>query len=353
MTNKNIYLLPIEPFEHRYTAQWYEWWPADLKRMGFTPINIDGDNPVGELTAGEFLDPVNTWKWKGTQVANLASQWASIKAGDWVLSLDGWGPATTALAYMRDTTEKKVNIALYLHAGTYDPHDFLARMECGDWGRYIEYGWFELADALFVGSEFHAELILSSAQKSMTPREVGRLRTKIHAVGSPVKPSDYLQHLRIDSKVSWSDRPLSVVFPHRIAPEKNHRGFLEIKTLFGQMYPDLNKKVVWTETATECNTKLEYYKALATARVLISTAYQETFGLAMQEGAALGAWTVSPNRLSYPEVTRGCGWVYDTPRQACEQIKQGLRQNNLSPWDGWHEDVILRAGEIMGGANND
>jgi len=114
-----IWLLPIEPFDHRYTWDWYNWWPAELIASGYEVGMVEGNQPVGEMTAGEFLDPINTWIWKGEQVANLAKNFRKgIKKGDIILTLDGWGPATTAACYMRDTTDLDVKVVAFFHAGS-------------------------------------------------------------------------------------------------------------------------------------------------------------------------------------------------------------------------------------------
>ena len=46
-----IHLLPIEPFEERYTEQWFRWWSAGLREQGFNVNVIEGYN-VGERKGG-------------------------------------------------------------------------------------------------------------------------------------------------------------------------------------------------------------------------------------------------------------------------------------------------------------
>jgi glycosyltransferase involved in cell wall biosynthesis len=51
------------------------------------------------------------------------------------------------------------------------------------------------------------------------------------------------------------------------------------------------------------NAPVDRYRAiLSAAHIVVSTALQEFFGVAVVEAVAAGAWPVLPNRLSYPEV---------------------------------------------------
>ena len=85
------------------------------------------------------------------------------------------------------------------------------------------------------------------------------------------------------------------------------------------------------------------YDLLGRARVVVSCARQETFGIVMQEGIALGAWALAPNRLSYPETIRGQGLLYDSLDQAADMLHALLSCSVSADWDGWHEHAIKRA----------
>lgn len=78
----------------------------------------------------------------------------------------------------------------------------------------------------------------------------------------------------------------------------------------------------------------------------VSTARQESFGIAMQEAVALGAWAVVPNRAAYPDVTRpGSGFIYDSLEDAAELVQRCLTANASPVWDGYYENVVQRIGE--------
>lgn len=329
-----VHILPIEPFDERYTGQWFKWWPKELEAEGFNVNVICGEN-VGEKKQGEFLDPTLTWIWKGTQVRNLAKGWDSIKPGDWILNLDGWGPASTAAAYMKHTTEKDVRIALFMHAGSYDPYDFLARTGCRKWALNMERGWIEAADLILLGSHFHEQMIKDNLEMSFI---------RSFVCGVPIHREDILQ---ISTPLAWEKRERIVVFPHRLAPEKVPEEFEIIRSIHKSIYPQSHSKTQWLRTRDIYTDKKSYYDLLAKTRCVISTARQETFGIAMQEAAALGSWLIAPNRLSYPETIRKAGWLYNTLEEAADLVEIALNKHNQAPWDKHHEHAIKRAARAL------
>lgn len=333
---RSIHLLPIEPFEERYTSQWLKWWPEELEAEGFKVHVIAGSTAYQKRSGGEFLDPVGTWEWKGSQVQNFASWFrdGNVKDGDWVLSLDGWGPGTTAAAYIRDATGVQFKIAVFFHAGSYDPADFLSRSGMGRWALSMERGWMEAADLILVGSQFHQNMLTETL--GVTPWKIG-------IVGNPIHQKELWEAAY---PIYWEDRPKLVVFPHRLAPEKAPDEFDQIAAIHREKYPIGHKGSRWVKTYEWFGQtgKPGYYRTLARSRVVVSTAYQETFGIAMQEGIALGSWAVAPKRLAYPEVIReGSGLLYDTLEHAADLVNICLKSSIPSRWDGHHEHAIKRA----------
>jgi glycosyltransferase involved in cell wall biosynthesis len=153
--------------------------------------------------------------------------------------------------------------------------------------------------------------------------------------------------------VPWEERRNLIVFPHRLAPEKAPWEFDQLATLVGRA------DLIWVKTrdASHASTvndgyssKSAYYRLLAQAKVVVSTARQETFGIAMQEGIASGAWAVAPHRLSYPElIGEGEGYLYRNLEEAAEQIVEAVSLPFSSRWSGKPERAIHRAvEEIIG-----
>ena len=326
-----VWLLPIEPFDERYSADWLRWWPSDLQAAGLDVELVMGTRGAGERTGGEWLDPTRTWEWKGTQVAALAAVWHRVKDDDVVVSLDGWGPAITAALYMKHTTGKRVGVAGFFHAGCFDPHDFLPRAGCAPWGLHIEKGWAVGCDLMLVGSEAAAQLIRSHLTAA----------ARVEVTGYPIKAAELQQYA-----TPWADRPPLVVFPHRLAPEKGVDEWDELQRRFAARWPDC--PVEWVRSRDVYTDKASLYRLLGRARVSVSCARQETFGIVMQESVALGAHPLWPHRLSYPEVMRGAGSSYSTIPEAVDLLHGLLHRQEPAEWDGHHELAVARAAAALG-----
>lgn len=311
-----LHLFPIEPFEQRYTRQWYDWFSNEMPNH-FDEVHVyNGRQLRNTIQDGEFLDAENTHFWKATQLARFIEKAALVPLdeNDVVLLLDGWSPQVTALAYMRDVCKRPFKIVGLMHAGTYDPWDHLTICGCDHWGRGVETGWFRAMDAICVATHFHKRLIVSK-------REMGLFSDKIHVTGFPLNP-DWLECF-----TTWDERENIVVFPHRHAPEKNLGGWEDIKRTYRMTYPD---DPVFIETVGNCKTKSEYYQLLGRSKVVVSTAFQETWGIAMQEAMSLGCWPVAPDRLSYQELM---AIRYRTTQGACELIHKCLASEEPYPYD--------------------
>jgi hypothetical protein len=298
-----IHLFPIEPLEERYSADWYRWWPKRLATLGFSVMLHDGERLTSTIKTGQFLDAVDTHYWKAHQLASFLEEFnaAKVHDGDIVLLLDGWSPQVTSLAYVRDVTGIDFKIVGLLHAGTWDVHDHLSRCGMGRWAKHNERGWLEAFDAVLLATEFHKNIIAKHSE--------GDISGKLYVTGFPLELEE-LDHYRCEK-----DEVPTIVFPHRLAPEKRPQDFDAFEDGFRATYPDM--KVRFLRTQKECVDKLRYYQALARSKVAFSSALQETWGIAQLEAWYLGAQPVVPDRLSYcelyPDVAR-----YNTIGEAIE-----------------------------------
>jgi hypothetical protein len=85
-----------------------------------------------------------------------------------------------------------------------------------------------------------------------------------------------------------------ILFPHRLAPEKQHN-----------IFQDLAKEMPQYEFVTcleVCKNKNDYHNLLAEAKLIFSANLQETLGISWYEGAVLGVIPMIPDRLSYKEM---------------------------------------------------
>jgi glycosyltransferase involved in cell wall biosynthesis len=167
-------------------------------------------------------------------------------------------------------------------------------------------------DAICVGSEFH---------KNMLRASFGR-KIPIYPLGLAWRPVEVR-----DSVARTVSKEKIVIFPHRIAPEKNPEAFYELADRFagrGWRFvvstnnPHVADTLKPSSSRVEvvCHkTKQDYYDFLNTCSIYYSNATQETFGYALHEAIAFGLAVVAPMRCSYPEMLNyDARFLYDTLR---------------------------------------
>ena len=328
-----LFLVELEPVETRYTAQWQTHLPVQLREAGFDVEVIEGPSDAPQdTTPGAFLNFSGTNYWKSEQLKTIAQLFAEgkVQEGDYFLYTDAWNPTVLQLKYMSELLGVKIRIGGMWHAGSYDPADFLGRL-IGDapWVRHAEMSMYECFDDNFFATQFHLELFLNTFWNN--DRDIDRqLLHKVHRVGWPM---EYLE----DAMLPYADADKEdlILFPHRIAPEKQLEIFKDLEKHLPQY-----KFVVCQEQKL---TKHEYHTMLAKAKMVFSANLQETLGISWYEGALVGAIPMVPDRLSYSEMALNefkypSDWTinYDLYLQHREQIVQHINYlmtnyNNLKP----------------------
>jgi hypothetical protein len=297
----SVIFVPIERLEERYSAQWFGWFIEAFHRRGVEPIVV-GDQQARQIKTGQFLDVHETNIYKVGQLQQVLKH---IEAGfrGTVFFMDLWFPGLEALAYVRDALAAKIRIRGIFHAGTWDPWDFLTQRGMGQWAEMLERSWLKLADEVYVATGFHFELLSRRFDASTGG--------KVKLVKFPVYEG------RGEERQVKED---IVVFPHRLAPEKEPEAFGQVQERYEEKYgvgPE------WVRTKDVCQTKDDFYRLLGRSKVAFSSALQETFGIAMLEAYNLGCLPVVPDRLSYRE-TIPTRYRYQTLEQAVEVIHRLL-----------------------------
>jgi glycosyltransferase involved in cell wall biosynthesis len=197
------------------------------------------------------------------------------------LYTDAWNPTVIQLRYMAELLGVDICVGGLWHAGSYDPQDFLGRL-IGDkpWVRNAEQSMYDCYDDNFFASQFHIDLF----EKSFNIED-----SKTHRVGWPM---EYLRN-SLDSYKGMTKRDL-ILFPHRIAPEKQVEIFRDLKAQLPQY-----DFVICQEQEL---TKNEYHNLLGEAKLVFSANLQETLGISWYEGALVDAIPMVPDRLSYSEM---------------------------------------------------
>lgn len=297
--------LPIEPLEERYSAQMLVWVERAFREIGVIYQTLLPKSNYKNIRHGQWLDTYGTTHYRSEQMKLVVKLFEQGKVKDDAVFVIGdvWYPGIEAIKLMADLSGlKHVRVVGWHYAGTADPADLLAH-ELGGWGMEWE-NWLvnHYLDAICVGSQFHAKLLHAAFVA----------RGKVYPVGLAWRPVDVIKS--VEGKNIEKQR--IVVFPHRIAPEKNPQAFYELAKLFGSTSwdfvvstnnPNVARQVEQDPAAqyvrVACHdTKQQYYEFLASCSIYYSAATQETFGYALHEAIALGLSVVAPERCSYPEM---------------------------------------------------
>lgn len=296
-----LFIVPIEPIPLRYSCDWFKWFKnAGDCLAGFDQIEfIIPNSTPSKIENGEFLDVIYTNIYKNAQLTELLHliKLKAIQDNDIIFFMDYWFPGVESLFYIRDALGINFKITGMLHAGTWDKHDYLYHCGMREWGKYVEAAWLFKADKLYVATEFHKELIIENHMDSehVFGHEYELLK-KIKVTGFPIQqPNARIFDPRLRDK--------SIVFPHRLAPEKQPECFDTLKHVcikHTHFHPYTFIKTM--ETIDSSESKTEYYECLGRARFAISFALQETWGIAMQESVLCGAYPIVPDTLAYSEL---------------------------------------------------
>jgi hypothetical protein len=191
---------------------------------------------------------------------------------------------------MSELLQIPVTIHALWHAGSYDPQDFLGRLIGNTpWVRHAEKSFFHAIDHNYFATNFHIELFCNELLESIVGLRENHDNNKIVRSGWPM---EYMQDTLLPF-TSLQKRDL-ILFPHRIAPEKQIEIFKDLEKHLPQYE--------WVVCQEQKLTKDEYHKLLGEAKIVFSANLQETLGISMYEGCLVDAIPMVPDRLSYSEM---------------------------------------------------
>jgi len=301
-----VYLVDIEAVDTRYTKQWKEHLPKQMRAAGLDVIVITGGEVPQATTPGAFLNFAGTNNYKSQQMLEISRMFAmgDIKDGDYFLYTDAWNPTVIQLKYMAELLGVKIKIGGMWHAGSYDPQDFLGRL-IGDvpWVRNAEASMFYCYDDNFFATRFHSNMLLRELLgqdvlfcEDETEEWCGPKHADQHRISIVGWPMEYLK----DVMAPYANTPKKkkIIFPHRLAPEKQ----VEIFRDLAKEMPEYE----WFVAQDQTLTKQEYHTHLAESKLMFSANLQETLGISAYEAALVGCLPVLPSRLSYTEM-----WDFD------------------------------------------
>jgi glycosyltransferase involved in cell wall biosynthesis len=160
-----------------------------------------------------------------------------------------------------------LKIRSFWHAGTYDKRDLtFAR---GVRGKHFEYGWFDITDRIFVGSDYHKHLLNETRDVPLD---------KITVTGCPLD-------LKAFEDGSKTPKVRKFLFTGRKSPEK---GYDVVQSLQREGVPI-------AVSLDEGWNKHEFYHQLAQTEIVVNPALQETFGIGMMEAMASNVPVIVPD----------------------------------------------------------
>ena len=297
-----VFLVDLEAVDTRYTGQWKTHVPELLTKAGHNVQIISGPMDIPSATTpGAFLNFGGTNIYKASQVEQMGRLFCngSVHPGDHFIFTDAWHPGIINLKYMSELLGIPVTTHGLWHAGSYDPQDFLGRLVGKKkWVRHAEKSFFYAFDHNYFATDFHIRMfvdnLLEDGFKSENPwyeLDFDEYQTsgKIVRTGWPMEYMDST----LSAYKNMPKRDL-ILFPHRIAPEKQVEIFRDIATHL--------PKYEFVVCQDQQLSKDEYHKLLGEAKLVFSANLQETLGISCYEGAVVDAIPMVPDRLSYTEM---------------------------------------------------
>ena len=290
-----IFLVDLESVETRYTGQWKTHVPKLLQKAGHNVQIISGPTDIPSATTpGAFLNFGGTNIYKSAQVEQMGRLFCSgaVKPGDHFLFTDAWHPGIINLKYMSELLQIPVTIHALWHAGSYDPQDFLGRLiGNAPWVRNAERSFFHAVDHNYFATNFHIRLFADTFKEGTWSDWIDNNieSGKIVRTGWPMEYMD-------STLTPYKNMPKRdvILFPHRIAPEKQVEIFRDLK----EHLPQYEFIVCQDQQLT----KNEYHNLLGESKLVFSANLQETLGISWYEGALVDAIPMMPDRLSYSEM---------------------------------------------------
>jgi hypothetical protein len=278
-----------------------------LRKAGHNVHITSGPTDIPSATTpGAFLNFGGTNIYKAAQVEEMGRLFTGGKvlAGDHFIFTDAWHPGIINLKYMSELLNIPVTTHGLWHAGSYDPQDFLGRLVGNKpWVRHAEKSFFHAFDHNYFATDFHIKLFYANLLNDY-PTENPWFSEHLDEIlrGEDPRfvrtgwPMEYMENTLTMYK-GMPKRDL-ILFPHRIAPEKQVEIFRDLK----EHLPQYEFVVCQDQQLT----KNEYHNLLGEAKMVFSANLQETLGISCYEGALVDAIPMVPDRLSYTEM------YYDT-----------------------------------------
>ena len=302
----NIFIMALEPIETRYTGQWFEGIPkllegdANVFNIAGWSSTLAAIEGTYDTSPGAFLNFTSTNIWKNIQMNCLALYFKSgtVRPGDKILFTDAWHPGIIQTKYMSELLDIPVKIHTIWHAGSYDPQDLLGRkIKDKRWSLTFEKSLYHAIDYNYFATEFHLNMFKMNVLSDVSWGYDDIIESS-HKMIRSGQPHNLLIQQMQEEYNEWKKgggvkRDL-ILFPHRIAPEKQPEIFKDL----AKSMPEYE----WIMCQEQKLTKQEYHKLLFESKMVFSANLQETLGIGAMEAILAGSFPFVPDRLSYSEM---------------------------------------------------
>ena len=311
---KKLFYLPLEPYIERYTyfmSSVDGWAERNFKKHNVTYVRVDGETLGDSINTGKVLDANGRCYFALSQMQKLVKliNDGEVKDDDVIYVEDFWHPGIESLFYIRHLTGIKFKIGTFLHAQSVDNSDFAYDMR--EWIRPLEQGYGKGYDYIMVCSDILRQLCIDAGVGS---------EDNIFTVGLPYNSDCLIEQLKDMGFNDNQEKENYVIFSSRFDKEKNPLFFLELV----RQCPDINFVLVnprkgpitkdqgiceaLDKTLSECKNltvlstrnKLDYYNALAKAKVQFNCANQDWVSWTLLEAVKFNCLPLYPIWKDFP-----------------------------------------------------
>lgn len=352
-----LYYLPLEPYVERYTYLMScadGWAETNFKKFNIPFCRINGMCLGDTIKDGVVLDACGRSYYAMSQIMQVVSliNEGVITDDDTIYLEDFWHPGVESLFYIRDLKQMKFRIGTFIHAQSVDDTDFSYKMR--EWMRPIEQSFGKQYDFIFTCSEILKQLCIDAG----VARE-----DNIYWVGLPYNSARLMQQLRemgLKSSISKEDY---VLFSSRFDDEKDPMFFLDLveecsEIEFRLVNPRKNRAITSNVEVrsrlekllarkdsnlrlVDTSNKVDYYNALAKAKVQFNCAHQDWVSWTLLEAITFECNPLYPIWKDFPyELNNDDRYLYQ--KRNLKEAAAKLRALMTTSFDDSLNKVVIR-----------
>lgn len=246
---------------------------------------------------------------------------------DVIFFSDFWFPGLDLIKLYLDSLNIKIYYSSFLHGASFVEGDLMSN----SWCSHIENAWMDIYDSILIQTEYSRTNIRNNAHFE-----------KCVIVGSPFNSNQYTNN---------EIKKYDIIWPHRLSEDKGFTEFLNlldyltqykviVTVPFSKNTKNDNIELLKTKNVTiSFDSKNEVHKTnISSAKIVLSTAKQETWGYAVMESVAAGAIPIVPNKACYPYLYSDM-FRYNSLEECIQLIKKYIDSNVLPPKIDNHDIV--------------